>query len=204
MKRIIQFFIVGLVLSSNASKAQSVGATAQLGAYSAKYTNPNNTEETVTGKGHLSLGATYEVKLDNKGQLSIPFVLNYTRFGTEQNFGENQIMTQDANTLNLGAGAKYFINSDEHTIRPFAAALISYEALLNSTYYYEAQQAGDLDWRSNAYLGIQMGVGIETGLNARIDIFGSFNLGLLNRLDKETYGTYKDNVIALGLNFVFN
>lgn len=204
MKHIFNLITFGLVCICNRVNAQSIGATIQAGIYSANYTNMANTSENVTGKGHLSLGAIYEAKLGNKGQFSVPVILNYTRFGTEQNFGENQIMTHNANTINLGVGAKYFFNGDENTLRPFIATIASYEALLNSSYYYDAQQAGDLDWSSNAYIHLQAGIGIETGLNSRIDIFGTFNLGLLNRLDSETFGSYKDRVTGLGINFVFN
>jgi hypothetical protein len=203
MKKIHQYLTLGLLLISAHGKAQFIGATAQVGLYAANYTNPSNVKEEVTGKGYLSLGVTYEAKL-GENQFSIPVVLNYSRFGTEQTIGESQIMTQNANTINLGLGVKYFFKSDDHTIRPFAAAMASYEALVNSSFYYNAQQAGTLDWGSNAYLGVQAGLGIETGLNARIDIYASFNLGLLNRINSDAFGTYKDQNTCLGVNFIFN
>ena len=184
--------------------SQSIGAVAQAGFYTANYTNPNGQIKDVSGKGHLLLGATYEVLLDKKGQLSIPLVLNYTRFGTEQVITESQSMTQKAIALNIGAGGKYFFSGDEYTLRPFLSALVSYEAFVNSSYDFGGTQMGQLDWRSNAYLNLQAGIGIETGLNLRMDIYATHNLGLLNRINTVDYGIYKDQITGLGINFIFN
>lgn len=205
MKRISIYIGIGIIsILSKTTQAQSFGGTTQFGMYSANYTNPMNQKESLTGKGFLGLGATVELEVGESGKLAIPVVLSYSRFGTEQTIGENQIMSQKASTLNIGGGAKYFLNSEANYIRPFIASLVSYEALLKSTYYYDVNQAGNLEWKSNAQLQIQAGVGFDTGLNSRLDVFGTFNLGLLNRLDKDVYGTYKDRVLGLGVNFVFN
>lgn len=205
MNRILKYVGIGIIsILSKTTKAQSFGGTAQFGMYSANYTNPMSQKEQLKGKGYLGLGATYEHKIGASGQMSIPMVVSYSRFGTEQVLGENNIMTQNANALNIGAGVKYFLNSEANIVRPFLASLVSYEALLASTYYYDANQAGNLEWKSNAQLNIQAGVGFDTGLNSRVDFFGTLNLGLFNRLDKDVYGTYKDRVLGLGVNFVFN
>jgi len=185
-------------------QAQSVGASAQVGAYSPNYTDLNDVKQEVTGKGFLSLGAMYETKFGNSGQIVAPLTLSYSRFGSEQNFGENQIMTHNANAILLGGGLKYFMKDDNTTLRPFVGFLLNYEALVNSTYYYDAQQSGDLDWNSNLYAQIQAGVGIETGLNTRLDVYAVFSPGLFNRVDKETYGSYQDQIIGLGINVLFN
>jgi hypothetical protein len=204
MKKLKMLLLTCGAILTASLQAQSIGGMAQAGIYSAKYTNPNGQNEDVTGKGHLLVGATYEIKLDNKGQLRIPLVLNYAQFGTEQTILENQFMSQKATTINIGAGGKYFFSDDGYSLRPFAAALLSYEALVNSTYSYEGNQMGNLDWRSNAFLTLQTGIGIETGLNLRLDIYAAYNLGLLNRINKEEYGTYKDQMLGLGINFIFN
>ena len=185
-------------------EAQSIGASTQAGIYSPTYIDLNDAEQEVEGKGFLSIGAMYEIKFGNSGQIVMPVSLSYSRFGTEQNFGENQIMTHDANAVSIGGGLKYFMKDDNTTLRPFVGLLLNYEALLNSTYYYDAQQSGDLDWNSNLYAQIQAGVGIETGLNTRLDVYAAFSPGLLNRVDKDTYGTYQDQIIGLGVNILFN
>ena len=204
MKKLKMLFLTCGAIFSAKIQAQSIGGLAQAGIYSANYTNPNGQDENVTGKGHFQIGATYEIKLDNKGQICIPLILNYTQFGTEQSILENQFMSQKAKTINIGAGGKYFFIDDRYSLRPFAAATISYEALVNSNYTYEGTQMGKLDWRSNAFFGLQTGIGIETGLNLRLDIYANYNLGLLNRIDKQDYGTYKDQMLGLGINFIFN
>ena len=185
-------------------QAQSVGASTQVGIYSPTYTDLSDVKQEVSGKGFLSLGAMYEIKFGNSGQIVVPVSLSYSRFGSEQNFGENQIMTHDANAVSLGGGLKYFMKDDNTTLRPFVGFLLNYEALLNSTYYYDAQQSGDLVWNSNLYAQIQAGIGIETGLNTRLDVYAVFSPGLLNRVDKDTYGTYQDQIIGLGVNILFN
>ena len=185
-------------------EAQSIGASAQAGIYSPNYTDLSDAKQEVAGKGFLSLGAMYEIKFGKSGQIVMPVSLSYSRFGSEQTFGENQIMTHDANAVSLGGGLKYFMKDDNTTLRPFVGLLLNYEALLNSTYYYDAQQSGDLDWNSNLYAQIQAGVGIETGLNTRLDVYAVFSPGLLNRVDKDTYGTYQDQIIGLGVNILFN
>ena len=185
-------------------QAQSAGANIQVGTYSPSYTDPSGVKQEVEGKGFLSLGAMYEIKFGNSGKIVVPVSLSYSRFGSEQNFAENQIMAHDANAISLGGGIKYFMKEDHTTFRPFVGLLLNYEALLNSTYYYDAQQSGDLDWNSNLYAQIQAGVGIETGLNTRLDVYAVFSPGLFNRVDKETYGSYQDQIIGLGINVLFN
>lgn len=205
MKTIRNFvWVVCTLFAAGNARGQSVGATTQVGIYSPSYTNTDGIEEEVTGKGFLSLGATYEIKLGNDGQLAVPFALTYSRFGSEQVFSETQTMQQDANAISLGGGIKYFMNDDDNTFRPFVGLLLSYEALVNSSYYFDAQQSGSLEWKSNLYAQVQVGCGIETGLNTRLDLYGIFNPGLLNRLDSEKYGTYRDQIIGLGVNIVFN
>ena len=185
-------------------QAQSVGASIQTGIYSPSYTDPSGLKQEVAGKGFLGLGAMYEIKFGNSGKIVVPVILSYSRFGTEQNFAENQIMTHDANAVSLGGGIKYFMKEDHTTFRPFVGLLLNYEALLNSTYYYDAQQTGDLDWNSNLYAQIQVGVGIETSSNTRLDLYAIFSPGLLNRVDKDIYGTYQDQIVGLGVNMLFN
>lgn len=185
-------------------QAQSIGASTQIGIYSPSYTDLSDVKQEVTGKGFLSLGAMYEIKFGNSGQILVPVALSYSRFGSEQNFGENQIMTHDANAISLGGGLKYFMKDDNTTLRPFVGLSLNYEALINSTYYYDAQQSGDLDWNSNLYAQLQAGVGIETSSNTRLDVYALFSPGLLNRIDKDTYGTYQDQIIGLGVNILFN
>lgn len=184
--------------------AQSVGASTQVGIYSPTYTDLSDVKQEVAGKGFLSLGAMYEIKFGKSGKIVVPVSLSYSRFGSEQNFGENQIMTHDANAVSLGGGLKYFMKDDNTTFRPFVGLLLNYEALLNSTYYYDAQQSGDLDWNSNLYAQLQAGVGIKTSSNTRLDVYAVFSPGLLNRVDKDTYGTYQDQIIGLGVNILFN
>ena len=38
----------------------------------------------------------------------------------------------------------------------------------------------------------------------KIELFGQYQLGLLNRVDAVKYGTYKDQVLGLGINVIFN
>lgn len=199
---LILAFIVMITVKSLVG--QSIGGTVQMGIYSPKYINVVNAEEQISGTGFITLGAVYELKLGNQGKQVIPIVISYSRFGTEQNFGENQVMTNAANSLSVGAGYKYFFAGDESAVRPFVGLVLNYEGLINSKYYYDAQQTGDLDWNSNFYTNFQAGVGIETGLNSRIDFYITANTGLLNRLDESSYGVYKDNFYGLGVNFVFN
>jgi outer membrane protein W len=195
-------FIV--MMFANSLVGQSIGGMVQMGIYSPKYTNVENAKEEISGTGFITLGAVYELNLGNQGKQIIPIVISYSRFGTEQNFGENQVMTNSANSLTIGAGYKYFFVGDESALRPFVGLVLNYEGLINSKYYYDAQQTGDLDWRSNFYTNFQAGVGVETGLNSRIDFYVTASTGLLNRLDESTFGIYKDNFYGLGVNFVFN
>jgi outer membrane protein W len=192
---------VGVMKTSN---AQSIGGTAQVGIYAPSYTNLQDAKEQISGTGFMTLGATYEIKFGNEGKQVLPIVLSYSRFGTEQKFGENQVMSNSANSISLGAGYKHFFAGDDNTLRPFVGVLLNYEALVNAKYYYDAQQAGDLAWKSNLYANVQAGVGLETGLNSRIDFYVMANAGLLNRLDKTLYGVYRDHFLGLGVNFVFN
>jgi len=99
---------------------------------------------------------------------------------------------------------KYTLLEDYNTFRPFIQAGVNYEALVNSSFYYDEVQAGDLDWNSNLYADIRVGGTINTGLNAIIDVFINYNLGLLNRVDATEFGTYKDQNINLGVGIYFN
>jgi hypothetical protein len=183
---------------------QSIGGTVQMGIYSPTYQNLKEVKEDLKGTGFITLGAVYEIKLGDQGKRIIPVVLSYNRFGTEQSFGENQVMTNSANSLSIGAGYKHFFVGDGSTVRPFLGFVLNYEGLVNADYYYDAQQAGKLDWGSNLYGNLQAGVGIETGFSSRIDFYASASMGFLNRLDKSTYGVYKDNFYGVGINFIFN
>lgn len=198
-------FMLSLILTiSNQLKAQSIGGGAEIGIYSASYVNPENVEEEVSGTGYLSLGGVYELKLGRSDQNIIPISISYARFGTEQTLSNDQTMSHKASNLRLGLGYHYYTRSTDYTIRPFIGAGVAYEALINATYYYNEQQSGKLDWNPNAYLNIKGGIGIETGVNARIDVFANWNLGLLNRVESNTYGTFKDQVLSLGINVIFN
>lgn len=200
----IKILAAMFMLSTLKSNAQSVGASAQVGVYSPNYTDLSDVKQEVAGKGILSLGAVYEFKFGRSGQFVVPLCLSYSRFGSEQKFGENQMMTHEANAISLGGGLKYFLKDDNTTLRPFVGLILNYEALLNSTYYYDAQQSGDLAWNPNLYVQIQAGVGIETGLNTRLDVYALFSPGLLNRVDKDIYGTFQDQIAGLGVNIMFN
>lgn len=182
--------------------AQSIGGSASLGSYMPKFTNPSGNEESVSGKSYLSLGGIYHYNLNDNS--AIPVVLNYTSFSSEHDLGNGEISNQSANSFNIGAGYKYTMGSAENTLRPMFAGIFSYEALINSKYYFDEIQNGDLEWSSNAFLGLQAGVALETGLNAKIEFFAQYQLGLLNRVDATKYGTYKDQVIGLGINVIFN
>jgi len=200
------FFSIAALWSllTQTMQAQSVGVSTQVGIYSPSYTDLSDVKQEVTGKGFLSLGAMYDIKFSKSGKIVVPVILSYNRFGSEQNFDENHIMTHDANAVSLGGGLKYFMKDDNTTFRPFVGLLLNYEALLNSTYYYDSQQSGDLDWNSNLYAQLQGGVRFETSSNARLDVYALFSPGLLNRVDKDTYGTYQDQIIGLGVNIFFN
>lgn len=191
-------------LQPQSTQAQFVGAIIQTGIYSPSYTDPSDVKQKVTGKGFLSLGAMYETKFGNSGKIIVPVSLSYSRFGSEQNFGQNKIMTQDANAVSLGGGIKYFMKDDHTILRPFMGLILNYEALINSTYYYDAQQSGNLDWNSNLYAQIQVGLGIETIYTTRLDVYTFFSPGLLNRVDKKVYGIYRDQIVGLGVNILFN
>ncbi len=186
------------------SVAQTVGVTATIGSYSASYFNPKNVEETVQGKSSISIGGTYEIPLDIVENLVVPINLTFSKFNSEQRLADYSLMTQKANAVNLASGAKYFFYDENSTVRPFVGAMLNYELYVNSTYYYNTQQSGNLDWKSNLSTIVQTGVGISSDYDSRIDVFAFLNLGMLNRLDKATYGTYKDRVLGVGVNYLFN
>ncbi len=203
-KNIVKAFCIWVILSvSQNAQAQSFGVSAQWGSYDAKYATPDNVEQEVTGKSYISIGGVYEQILTSNSQLTLPIQLQFAHFGTEQSFGETQLMTHSANTMSLGAGLKYYTRGTDFSLRPFVALNIGYEAYVNSKYYLNDEQSGELDWKSNLNANIQGGIGFETGLNTRIDLFVTYNLGLLNRLDKSEFGTYTDQMLGLGCNVVF-
>ena len=191
-----------ILFSIGSLTGQSIGGSASIGTYMPKFTNTSSTEEVVNGKSYMNLGGIYHYNINDNS--SVPVVIGYSNFSSEHDLGNGEILTQSANSLNIGAGYKYAFGSAGKTIRPLLSALLSYEALLNSNYYFDEIQNGELDWNSNAFLGIQAGVVLETGLNTKIELFAQYQLGLLNRVDAAKYGTYKDQVLGLGINVIFN
>ena len=200
MKKIVLALLLAGV--SSFTFAQSIGGFASVGKYSPSFTDNNGADQTVSGSSIFTIGASYLKNINSN--IAVPVSISYAQFGAEHQLSDNQVLTSSANTVSIGAGLKYTLLEDYNTFRPFIQAGVNYEALVNSSFYYDEVQAGDLDWNSNLYADIRVGGTINTGLNAIIDVFINYNLGLLNRVDATEFGTYKDQNINLGVGIYFN
>lgn len=204
MKKHILYFclLLGFMVFKETVYAQSFGLGVNTGLYNPTYTNSSGVSEKVSGKGILGISIISELSLIESENSKFPVGIHYHRFSTEHQLNEVQTMTNAAQSLQIDLGYKYYFARQEKHIRPFTQLGMAYETLIQSTYFLNEFQQGDLNWKSNLYANIQAGLSFKSSNSSRVDIYGKVGLGLFNRLSEN--GKYTDQIFTLGSNIIFN
>lgn len=198
-----QLLLLPFILVIQSVKSQSFGIGATAGKYIPKYSSVDGSDQTVIGKSSLGISTNLDYPISASGTYLNAYG-QFNFFSTEQFLSNTESMSNNNKQVKLGIGTKQLFGNENNTIKPLLSGGISYEALIISNYYYSDQQSGKLDWKRNAYFDIGLGIGIETGLNSRIDLGLQYSYGLLNRIDATNYGTYKDQFLGAFVNINFN